>query len=211
MNFLAHFHLAWPDEDLLAGGLEGDYHKGPVDPALSNGLQRGIRLHRAIDAYTDSHPALAGLRREFDPGLRRFAGILLDLSFDHFLSSHWSCFADQSLDHFNRQVYRDLQGRRRELSAPARRMLDRLVQYDLLGRYRDWTAVPDSAARIGERFARGNPFTDIGDELQRMRPRMETAFLAFYPELQAFVKAHRSELSQVQTTTANIAFDAKNP
>ena len=74
MNFLAHFHLAWPDQDLVAGGLEGDYHKGPVDASLSDGLQRGVRLHRAIDAYTDSHPALAGLRQEFTPRLRRFAG-----------------------------------------------------------------------------------------------------------------------------------------
>jgi acyl carrier protein phosphodiesterase len=211
LNFLAHFHLAWPDDDLVAGGLEGDYHKGPVDSSLSDGLQRGIHLHRAIDAYTDSHPALADLRREFDPRLRRFAGILVDLSFDHFLSSHWSRFADQPLAQFNRSIYRGLQGRRRELSAPARRMLDRLVQYDLLGRYSDWTAVPDSAARIGERFARGNPFMDIDEELQRLRPRMEATFLVFYPELQTFAKMRRTALNQFPTKASNIAFDAKNP
>jgi acyl carrier protein phosphodiesterase len=211
VNFLAHFHLAWPDEDLVAGGLEGDYHKGPVDASLSRGLQRGVRLHRAIDAFTDSHPALADLRREFDPRLRRFAGILVDLSFDHFLSSHWSRFADQPLNQFNHSVYRGLQGRRRELSAPARRMLDRLVQYDLLGRYSEWTAVPDSAARIGERFARGNPFIDIGDELQRMRPRLEAAFLTFYPELQAFAQVRRTALNPFPATASNVAFDAKNP
>lgn len=195
MNFLAHFHLAWPDEDLVAGGLEGDYHKGPVDTALSDGLQRGIRLHRAIDAYTDTHPALSDLRRDFPPNLRRYAGILVDLSFDHFLSAHWPRYADQALADFNRSVYRGLQGRRRELSAPARRMLDRLVQYDLLGRYSEWQSVAESAARIGERFSRGNPFIDIDGDLQRMRPQLESAFLAFYPELQDFVRAQRVTLN----------------
>ncbi len=53
MNFLAHFHLAWPDEGLVAGGLEGDYIKGPLRGALPPDLERGIKLHRAIDAYTD--------------------------------------------------------------------------------------------------------------------------------------------------------------
>ena len=195
MNFLAHFHLAWPDQDLVAGGLEGDYHKGPVDTALSDGLQRGIRLHRAIDAYTDNHPALAELRRDFAPHLRRYAGILVDLSFDHFLSAHWPRFADQALADFNHSVYRGLQGRRRELSAPARRMLDRLVQYDLLGRYLEWQSVADSAARIGERFSRGNPFIGIEGDLQQMRPRLEAAFLGFYPELQAFVQVRRAQLN----------------
>ena len=56
MNFLAHFHLAWPDEGLIAGGLEGDYYKGPLRGDLPSGLEQGVRLHRAIDAYTDSHP-----------------------------------------------------------------------------------------------------------------------------------------------------------
>ncbi len=195
MNYLAHFHLAWPDPDLVAGGLEGDYHKGPIDPALGAGLQRGIRLHRAVDAYTDSHPALAELRGEFAAELRRYAGILVDLSFDHFLSQHWSRFGDQSLKDFNEAVYRHLQHRRRELSAPARRMLDRLVQYDLLGRYGDWHSVPDSAARIGERFSRGNPFLGIDGELDRLHPRLEAAFLAFYPELQDFARERREALN----------------
>ena len=79
MNFLAHFHLAWPDEGLITGGLEGDYIKGPLHGALPPQIERGIRLHRAIDAYTDGHPLIQQLRRDLPPGLRRYAGILIDL------------------------------------------------------------------------------------------------------------------------------------
>lgn len=211
MNFLAHFHLAAPDRDLVAGALEGDYHKGPIDPGLSGGLQRGIRLHRSIDAYTDAHPVLTGVRRDFHPRLRRYAGILMDLSFDHFLSSHWSRFAEQPLSEFNGAIYRGLQSRRGELSAPARRMVDRLVHYDLLGRYTQWQTVSESAARIGSRFRRGNPFIGIEDELLRMRPRMETAFLTFYPALQDFTRAQRLLGDEPQTLVPEIALNAKNP
>ena len=74
MNFLAHFQLAWPDEGLVLGALEGDYYKGPLGSELPNGLARGVRLHRAIDAYTDNHAAVAELRRGFPSGLLRYAG-----------------------------------------------------------------------------------------------------------------------------------------
>ena len=43
---------------------------------------RGVQLHRAIDAYTDSHPVIEQLRRDLPTHLRRYAGILIDLSFD---------------------------------------------------------------------------------------------------------------------------------
>lgn len=195
MNYLAHFHLAWPDEDLLAGGLEGDYFKGPLRQQLSAGLERGVRLHRAIDAYTDQHPELASLRAAFDPGLRRFAGILVDLSFDHFLSIHWHQYSGESLDAFNRDVYRGLVARRSELSSAARRMLDRLVRYDLLGRYSHWETIPASASRVGERFSRGNPFLSVEEQLEALRPQLESAFLRFYPQLQEYAREQREALN----------------
>lgn len=195
MNYLAHFHLAWPDRDLLAGGLEGDYFKGPLRQQLPAGLERGVRLHRAIDAYTDQHPDLAELRRAFDPDLRRFSGILVDLSFDHYLSVHWDRYSEQPLPDFNRSVYAGLSARRDELSTAARRMLDRLVRYDLLGVYADWETIPASASRIGERFTRGNPFLAVEEQLGELRPQLEAAFLRFYPQLRDFAREQREALN----------------
>jgi acyl carrier protein phosphodiesterase len=186
MNFLAHFHLAWPEDGLLAGALEGDYHKGPISDELSADLARGVRLHRAIDAYTDNHPAIAALRREFPAELRRYAGILIDLSFDHYLSRHWQRYAGLHLDDFNHQVLTRLEARSSGLSSGSQRMLGRLREHDLLNRYHDWSTVTASAERIGERFRRGNPLGGTARGLEPLRGRLETTFLVFYPELQAF-------------------------
>lgn len=183
MNFLAHFHLAWPDRDLLAGGLEGDYCKGPLRGQLPRNLERGVRLHRAIDAYTDGHPRLLALRAALPPELRRYAGILIDLSFDHYLSRHWEDFSAVPLADFTRTVYRSLQASEGQLSERSRRMLARLVEHDILARYTDWSTVPATAERIGDRFSRGNPFTGIGRRLNPLRADLESAFLEFYPQL----------------------------
>lgn len=195
MNFLAHFHLAWPDTGLVAGGLEGDYYKGPLRGDLPRAVERGVRLHRAIDAYTDSHPGVAQVRREFPATLRRYAGILIDLSFDHYLSVHWERFCPIPLTDFNRQIYRTLDEQQHTLSAGSQRMLTRMIEHDILGLYSEWDTVPASAARIGERFRRHNPFLDVDRELSSSRPALERAFLDFYPDLQVFCANWESDVN----------------
>lgn len=195
MNFLAHFHLAWPDDGLIAGGLEGDYIKGPLKGQLPGGIERGVQLHRAIDGFTDSHPAVEEVRSEFQGGLRRYAGILIDLSFDHFLSRHWEQFAELDLPDFNSGIYRSLEQQRELLSPNAQRMHARLVEHDLLGMYQQWETVAASAERIGTRFRRENPFTAIDDELEQRRDQLEQAFLDFYPDLVEFAKLQREKLN----------------
>ncbi len=192
MNFLAHFHLAWPDEGLVAGGLEGDYYKGYLGSDLPDPIARGVRLHRAIDAYTDNHPLVVQLRREFPPHLRRYAGILIDLSFDHYLSKHWDDYSDIPLQEFNSGIYRALQSHEQDLSAGSRRMLARMLEHDLLSLYLDWETIPASAASIGQRFRRGNPLTDVGADLAPVRGLLEQAFHDFYPELQVFTTRHNN-------------------
>ncbi len=194
MNFLAHFHLAWPEEGLLAGALEGDYYKGPIGTDLSPEMQAGVRLHRAIDGFTDAHPRLLALRRQLPTELRRYAGILCDLSFDHFLCQHWARFSDTEAEDFNAAVYATLQSRRLELSAGAQNMLARLVDHDILRLYQDWDTVAASAERIGQRFRRGNPFIGIERQLTPARSQLESAFLDFYPELAAFSRQQRAVL-----------------
>lgn len=182
MNYLAHFQLAWPDRDLVAGALEGDYHKGPL-PHETHCLADGIRLHRFIDAYTDGHLLTRQLRAEFPPHLRRFAGILIDLGFDHFLTRHWRRYSELSLPRFKREVYATLDRSLDHLSPPACRMAWRLREYDILGAYHHFDSVAAGAERIGERFKRGNPLRELGGDLHPLAPRIEEVFLDFYPEL----------------------------
>lgn len=126
--------------------------------------------------------------------MRRYAGILIDLSFDHYLSVHWSRFSEALLTDFNRQIYSTLKTHEDALSDGARRMADRLIEYDVLNLYLEWETVPATAARIGQRFKRHNPFLGIDDELSPAKYALEQAFLSFYPQLQSFSKAQAHAL-----------------
>jgi acyl carrier protein phosphodiesterase len=196
MNFLAHFHLAWPDDGLIAGALEGDYYKGPMRGELPANIEQGVKLHRAIDAYTDSHPIVVTLRDQFPDHLRRYAGIIIDIAFDHYLTTYWTQFDSQSLQGFNRSIYDSLNKQEALLSSDSRRMIKRLVDYDILNAYHDWDAVPATASRVGERFKRGNPLHAVYDAITPLRPQLNLAFLDFYPQLQNFFLTRSSQCSE---------------
>lgn len=193
MNFLAHFHLAWPDDGLIAGALEGDYIKGPLRGELPAHIEQGVKLHRAIDAYTDGHPTIVSLRTQFPDHLRRYAGIIIDIAFDHYLTTYWTQFDSQSLQDFNHSIYRSLNKQEALLSSGSRTMIKRLVDYDILNAYHAWDAVPATASRVGERFKRGNPLHAVNDAIAPLRPQIKLAFLSFYPQLQNFCLTNSSK------------------
>lgn len=183
MNYLAHFHLARADDDWIAGALLGDYIKGPLSADLPIHLRHGIQLHRRIDAFTDTHP----LRREFAQCLpdsyRRYAGIVLDVCCDHWLSVHWSQFETQPLPDFSERVYGALQANLLQMPAPAARMAERLVEYNVLMQYHDGAVVAATLERIGWRLRNDNPLRRITAEPTDYLAAAEPIFNELYPQL----------------------------
>src|SRR5215470_5364172 len=104
MNHLAHALLAGPDADLLLGSLLGDFWRGAPDPAWPAGVGAGVVLHRKIDVYTDSHPVVAEARALFGAPWRRYAGILIDIYFDHALARAWPRHGPEPLEAFSARI-----------------------------------------------------------------------------------------------------------
>ena len=199
MNFLAHFHQAFPCEDLVIGALQADYLKGVLKGEFPLGIERGIMLHRAIDAFTDHHACQSACRQHFSQPLKRYSSILLDLSFDHFLSLNWKQFHSEELPDFSKKIYRILRSGEKYFCFQSSHMAKRLQEFDILCLYHKWETVIATAERIGRRFKRSNPFVNIDAELATLYPVIEDAFVSFYPELCGFV-----EEIQFEPQTSNI-------
>ncbi|NHI01281.1 ACP phosphodiesterase [Oceanimonas sp. MB9] len=186
MNYLAHLHLAELSHTSLAGALLGEYARGGVDTSLPASLQIGIMLHRRIDSFTDAHALHAARVRALPPPFRRFGGIITDMMFDHFLARHWSRYHALPLDEFVRQAHERLTPDRHWPEAMVR-LVAGLKQSGMLARYRDFDALLGALARIDQRFKRPTPLPRCRPLLEQHYGDMETAFLHFYPELEAFV------------------------
>ncbi len=100
MNFLAHLLIAQRTASSAAGAILGDIVRGANLSAYPAEVERGIRIHRRVDALTDRHPLLQAHRQGFAPASRRYAGIVLDLAGDYALTQDWARYSDESLPAF---------------------------------------------------------------------------------------------------------------
>ena len=189
MNHLAHALLAGPDPLQRVGNVTGDFIKGPLLPlALLPGIREGVEQHRSIDRFTDDHPLTLEMRRLFAPPYRRYAGILLDVAFDHFLIRHWQAFAPMERHVFVNETYGLLITHRHELPASLAAAAPRLVAHDWLSRCASWEGVDSTLRGLAGRLQHDNPLALAAVEVARNAEPIEQGFLAFFPALMAFAQ-----------------------
>jgi acyl carrier protein phosphodiesterase len=189
LNHLAHFLLAPASVEGATGTLLADFHRGAVGDELPAAVADAIRQHRAIDSQTDRAPELHALKALFDPGLRRFAGLALDLYFDHCLARDWPLHSDEPLAAFAGVTYRRLEA---GLGAPyvpipMRGFAAAMRDGDWLGSYRDFAGVEAALGRLNytfrRRFRREVELRPLATELRRLETQCDAAFAALFPRL----------------------------
>jgi acyl carrier protein phosphodiesterase len=194
MNHLAHAFLAGPDDQVLLGGLLGDFWRGAPDPLWPAGIRAGVVLHRKIDVYTDSHADVAAARALFVSPLRRYAGILLDVYFDHVLAADWSRQGREPLAELSARVEVLLRDNRRWLPPQLNRFADYFHRAGLFASYAERNTIERVLAGIGMRLKHANPLATAGPALWQRDAELNAAFARFFPELVAFATLKREAL-----------------
>lgn len=197
MNYLAHIYLAEDSEESILGNMMGDFVKGAIGNNYHPEIAKGIRTHRKVDAFTDSHEKFRASKKLMSPGRRRFAGIIIDLAFDHFLAKNWASYSDTELDRFIHKTYELLKRHRTALPERLRFFLPRMIDEDWLGSYctLDGTgkAIDRISERLRRRFDRENALPGAIEEVESNYIELETNFNAFFPDLISFVGNLRKE------------------
>lgn len=203
MNYLAHLFLADPDDppadsEFLIGNLLGDFVKGRLDSdndVVSHCSARrlaGIRLHRAVDSFTDSHPAFRRSKQRLRPELRRFGGIIVDVFYDHFLTREWASYSPTPLPQFCHSVYADLQNHYHSLPTRMQRSVRFMLATDLLQSYYDLDGVGSALAGIESKLKRPSPLRQARFDLEHNHAGLHQDFISFFPELIAYAKRHQA-------------------
>lgn len=200
MNFLAHLFLGPRDPERALGSLLGDFVRGPVGKLeLPEPVREGIWLHRRIDSFTDAHPLVALSKTRVTPERRRYAGIMIDMFYDHLLARHWEHFADQPLEEFTGQMYRLLLEQRAVIPANAWPVISSMVEHDWLGSYARMASLHRALDNISLRLRRANPLPGSADELERDYAGFEADFLSFMPQAIAFAGSQDLALAAPDT------------
>jgi acyl carrier protein phosphodiesterase len=188
MNFLAHLLLAGDDEDLRLGAMLGDFVRGGQMLAkFDAGVQRGIMLHRHIDAYTDSLPGVSELRSWFLPPFRRYGGIIIDLAFDFELANQWNGYSETSLEDFDQGVRETLARHDSQLPERLKGFMRYADQRGLFKGYREESEILYSLKGIGRRLSRPNPLHRVHEIWNDFEPMVCAHFEPVFEEIQSDV------------------------
>jgi acyl carrier protein phosphodiesterase len=186
MNYLAHLYLSPAEEDAWLGSLLGDFVKGAIGERYAPSVAAAIRLHRRLDAFTDAHAAVQRSKSRISRARRRYAGIMIDMFYDHFLARSWAEFHDEPLEAFAARVYALLERRHAELPETMRDVAQRMAAQDWLGAYASPVTIHGALDRISTRLRRANRLAGAGEELLADYAGFETDFREFLPQARAF-------------------------
>lgn len=203
MNYLAHAHLSEQSAAGLAGALAGDFIKGRLSTGLEPTFARSVRLHRLLDSYSDAHPVHLASRNRISGRRRRFAGIIVDMAYDHFLACEWARYSDESLTTFTGRVYGALATQAHDLPPRLRMIAPRMAKQDWLGSYESLDAVGRALDGISQRFKRETPLPGALEEIRASYDALGEDFRQFYAQIAQHADGLRQSLAGVDASAAS--------
>jgi acyl carrier protein phosphodiesterase len=152
-------------------------------------------LHRYIDSYTDSHPVVRSSVRLFEGPRRRYAGIVLDVLYDHLLTQRWSAYSELPRHELIARFHSALTAHMDILPDKLRDIAPRIIAQNWLASYEDIGGVEMAVTRISQRLSRnGHLMRECLDDMCVHHDAIAAGFEQFFPDLIRYSEERRAEL-----------------
>ena len=183
MNFLAHLYCSFDDDDLLIGNFIADHVKGKQYKTHPEGIQRGILLHRHIDTYTDRHPEVEKTKKILRKTYRKYAPVISDIYYDHYLAANWAQYHDTTLPEFTKNAYGLLKEHREIMPSFSQLTLKYMSMHDWLTNYGKIEGIQRALNGMSRRAVNDSRMDEATRELELHYDEFAAHFHAFFPEL----------------------------
>jgi len=188
MNYLAHAFLSFKDEELLIGNLLADWVTNRELDLFSIEIQKGIHLHRAIDSFTDVHPATRACTKRMHRSFGKYSIVVIDIYFDYFLSKNWDMYCDVALEPFCENTYRFIKNQLTQIPEPYDQRFIRMIEVDWLQSASTLTGLANSFVRFNRRIQ--NPISPESylQVLKENESFFDRQFHHLFPDVIQFAK-----------------------
>ena len=193
MNFLAHIYLSGESEQLMIGNFIGDFLRGVKWREYDEEIQKGIRLHRSIDLFTDNHDVVMISKKRLWDKYRHFSGVIVDIYYDHFLAKNWSDFSDTPLNLYVDNFYSMINSHSAILPEKVNHMLPYMMDKNWLLNYANFEGIQEVMNGMSRRTKHDSKMEESVIDLKEDYEGFREDFYAFFPELQNFVKDYLDE------------------
>ena len=192
MNFLAHTSLSGDSNAILVGNFIADSVKGnPHDQYKHDkDIVEGIILHRNIDRFTDQHVTVKKSIKRLRHNYGKYAGILVDIFYDHFLAKNWNLYHDTTLEEHAEQVYDVLELYKPKLPQNIQKFLPAMIHHNWLVNYGKFWGIERALESISRRAKFPNTMNRAMTDLKKDYKEFDREFKLFYPYVQEYVKRY---------------------
>ncbi len=187
MNFLAHIYLSHEDENLILGNFIADMVKGRQIEVFSPDIVRGIKLHRQIDRFTDSHEIFGKSKKRLIEKYRHYSGVLVDMFYDHFLAKYWKDYSDEDINDFVKNAYDILLKNYSILPHRAKKILPFMIASNWLVNYADMGSLQKRLSGMAKRTKFDSGMENAVYDLRENYDLFLQEFRNFFPELISYV------------------------
>ncbi|WP_143961855.1 acyl carrier protein phosphodiesterase [Litoribacter populi] len=200
MNFLAHAYLSFGEPKVLIGNFIADFVRGDLTKTYDTEVIIGVKLHRAIDAYTDSHPEVKAVQELLKPAYARYSSVISDMFFDHFLAVSWSEYHNVPIKEFSQEVYKVMTqftvDHPHPLPEKFNIAFDLMVKNDWLMSYTTIAGMKQAMKGMANRTTFESKMETSHLFLQEHYEEIKAPFHRFFPQLVEFSKRHLEELKE---------------
>lgn len=187
MNFLAHSYLSFSEEQLV-GNMIADFVKNRDVARLPESIQKGIKLHRAIDTFTDVHPLIHEAKAPFRPLVRLYSGAFVDVAFDYFLANDSTENSQREWQEHSREVYAVLRRYEEFLPEVFKKVLDKMQQDDWLYNYRNEWGIEYSFRNVVNKAQFLDKTTNVFPAFLANKDFLREKYEIFFPEVKSFAQ-----------------------
>jgi acyl carrier protein phosphodiesterase len=194
MNFLAHLYLSGTDEQIQLGNFIADSVKGKSYLNFPEKVVKGILLHRSIDNFTDKHPIVEVTKKRLRGSFHKYAPVISDIYYDHFLAKYWDEFSEIKLENYALDFYEVLNKNTSILPERTLHLMPHLIKGNWLVSYSSIEGIHRVLSGMSRRTTFVSNMENASAELELNYPYYEQEFRLFFPELVAHSNATRLAL-----------------
>ena len=187
MNFLAHSYLSFSEEQLI-GNMIADFVKNRDVARLPESIQKGIKLHRAIDTFTDAHSLIHEAKAPCRPLVRLYSGAFVDVAFDYFLANDTAENSQREWQEHSQRVYAVLRRYEEFLPEVFKKVLDKMQQDDWLYNYRNEWGIDYSFRNVVNKAQFLDKTINVFPAFLANKDFLREKYEIFFPEIKSFAQ-----------------------
>ena len=162
----------------MADGIRGkQFETYPLE------FQKGIILHRFIDTYTDAHPVFRKSTKRLHERYHHYAGVIIDVFYDHFLAKNWNNYSDESLADFTDRFYQSLRDNHDFLSERTKGMMPYMIEFNWLVSYQTVEGISRILTQMDSRTKNESKMRFSPNELIEYYSEFEQEFTTFFEDI----------------------------